>query len=176
MFSDEGMDTGDMLLKDTVSIDENMTFIELHDKLSELGVGTLGKTLEKIKAGNIERIKQNNNEASLAPLKPLRNKEICKIDWNKSSKTIHDLIRGLTPYPGAFTFYKGKRMKVFNSSYFACPTHKHRPGEIVEINKCDMSVATGDGLLVINDIQLENCRKICIEECGHNFMEGEKLE
>jgi methionyl-tRNA formyltransferase len=176
MYSDVGMDSGDMLLRDTLEIYENMNFKDLHDEMSILGAKTLKRTIEALENETLIPIKQNDDEATFANLKELKNKEIFRINWSKTSEEIHNLIRALDPYPGALTFYKGKRMKIHKSRYVENGQVSNKPGEIINISTCEMTVATGDGILNVSDIQMQNCRKMCIEECGHNLEIGEILE
>ena len=111
MYMDEGMDTGDIILKQELEISENETTGELWNRLSKIGGELLVKTLEKIEDGTAPRIKQ----APEFTLAPMLSKEIAKIDWkNKTAIEIKNLIRGLNPILGAYTTYKGKKIKIWN--------------------------------------------------------------
>ena len=112
IFMDEGIDTGDMILKKTIEIGENETFGELHDKLAEIGGELLIETLVQIKNKTAKREKQPETGASHAP--KIDNKT-CEIDWTLTSQKIHDKIRGLSPSPGAFTWIGGKKLKIYKS-------------------------------------------------------------
>jgi methionyl-tRNA formyltransferase len=112
MYMDEGMDTGDILLKREVDITENMTYQELYDILRGLGAELLSVTIEKILKGTLERVPQDHKLASTVSI---MKKEDGLIDWNKSAQEIHDLVRGTNPWPGAYTFYKGGRMKIWET-------------------------------------------------------------
>ena len=112
IYMDEGIDTGDMILKKPLEIGENETFGELHDRLAALGGEVLAETLNQIQNGTATREKQPENGVSYA--KKIDN-ETCEIDWGLPAQKIHDQIRGLSPVPAAFTFLDGKKLKVFKS-------------------------------------------------------------
>ena len=112
MLMDKGMDTGDMLLKAEVKIDENETCETLFDKLKDEGAELLKHTIVKIKEGKAVRVKQNEEEATYAPMIL---KEDTKIDWSKPAENIIWQIKGLSPAPGASTGLNGKRIKIFGA-------------------------------------------------------------
>ncbi len=172
MLTDEGMDTGDILLKRQVEITDDMTAGELHDKLSVIGAEVLKETLIKLREGTLERIPQNHEEATYAPM---IDRSIGEIDWNKSAWEIHNLVRGTNPWPGAYTFYKGDRMKVWKTRVAEGEYTRSKPGTICKITKEELIVETGEGFLSILEIQFDCCRKMGINECGHNLDEGEVL-
>lgn len=174
MYTDIGMDTGDMLLKGEIDITPDMTAGELHDKLSDLGAEVLGKTLEMLKEGNLKREKQCEAEATYAPI---MKKEVGQIDWNKNSNDIHNLVRGTNPWPGAFTEYCGEKMKIWKTETVKKDNVGLKPGTICETGKEGIIVAAGDGFVRILEVQFESCRKMCVEDylCGHKINEGEIL-
>jgi methionyl-tRNA formyltransferase len=178
MFMDKGMDTGDILKINEIEIDENMTSGQLHDLLAPLGAITLKETLESIKNGTLVRTKQNNEEASYAPM---IEKSEGEINWQNSARDIHNLVRGMDPWPCAFTYLKDKRMKVLKTcvtNVNNTPVYECRgvlPGKILNISRDGMQVLCGKGTITITDIQFDSCRGMCMEECWHNFDEGEKL-
>ena len=112
MYMAEGIDTGDMLLKESTEIGENETFGELHDRLAQIGGKLLLETLEQIKNGTAKREKQPETDA---PYVPKMGNDICEIDWNLTPREIHNKIRGLSPMPAAFTYLNGKKLKIFKS-------------------------------------------------------------
>lgn len=181
MYTDVGMDTGDILLKSEIEITDDMTAQELHDKLAVMGADVLKDTLLRLKDGTLERIPQSNEEATYAPM---MKKDLGRIDWTKSAWEIHNLVRGTNPWPGAFSCYKGCRTRVWKTRISketveniktegSCPVLK--PGAICKIEKEFLKVVTGKGLLEITEIQLDCCRKMSVEECWHNLDEGEVL-
>lgn len=175
MFTDIGMDTGDMLLKEELEIGPDMTFRELHDRMSLLGPKVLKETLEKLKEGKLRRIPQQAADATNAP--PIK-KEMGKISWGEKGRDIHNLVRGIDPFPGAFTFYKGQRMRVWKTcrtSGDGAGQRPDRPGRILNVSREGILVATGEGTLRITEVQLDSGRRMFVEEYlrGHQIDEGE---
>ena len=111
MLMNEGLDTGDMLLKDEVEIKDNMTAGELYNILKDRGADLLIDTIEKMKEGSITPVKQEGETFYAKML----NKEMAKINWNENAETVNNFIRGLNPWPIAYTFYKEKPMKIFEA-------------------------------------------------------------
>lgn len=173
MMMDEGLDTGDMLVKSEVEISQDMTTGELHDILKELGASALKQTLDLLKQGTLKRIPQNNDEATYAPM---ITKDIGKIDWKQSSHNIHNLVRGTNPWPGAFAYYRGERLKIWKTVLCDFPACSDKPGTICKIAKDALWVVTGDGAIKVTEVQFDNCRKMGVCECGHNVKTGEILE
>ncbi|HQA58184.1 MAG TPA: methionyl-tRNA formyltransferase [Acetivibrio sp.] len=174
MFTDVGMDTGDMLLKAEIEIPDDMTAGQLHDRLAVLGADVLKDTLLEIKNGTLRRIPQKEEEATYAPM--LSKADGC-IDWSKSSREIHNLVRGTNPWPGAFTQYEGKMMKVWATSVFNEEKHDKKPGTIVKVERERIIVACGLGMVEVKEVQFESCKRLCIGDfiCGHRMDEGEIL-
>ena len=117
-----------MLLRETVKIGENETAGELFDRLAPIGAQLLLKTLEGLEQGSIAPQKQNDQESTYASM---LDKNLSAVNWNKSSREVHNLIRGLTPWPTAYTVLEGKKLKLFGSSVSAA---KGGAGEIVSLN------------------------------------------
>ena len=159
MLMDVGLDTGDMLLKDEVEITEDMTAGNLHDILMERGADLLIKTIEGLSNGSIIPEKQSDDTFYAKML----NKELALIDWNNTAKDIHNLIRGLNPWPIAYTNYEDKSMKVYESKVLNETTNKE-PGTIVNVSKEGIKVATLDGILLIKKIQFPNGKPLTIEQ------------
>ncbi|MDQ2087151.1 methionyl-tRNA formyltransferase [Herbivorax sp. ANBcel31] len=172
MYTNEGMDTGDMLLKSEISISENMIVGELHDELSVLGAQVLKETLQKL--NELERIPQDKSEATYAPI---IKKEIGEINWSKSSNEVHNLIRGTNPWPGAFTYYTGSKMKVWKTEVVSEELHNCKPGTILKVNKEGILVCCGKGKINIKEVQFASCRRMCVGDyiCGNKIDEGEIL-
>lgn len=148
MQMDEGLDTGDMLIKAEVEIDINETAGELHDKLSALGADVLEKTIAALLKGELAPEKQNHNLFTYAPM---LSKELSPIDWNCSAKEVHNKIRGLSPWPSANAILSGKKVKIHKSVL----AHEKgtQAGEIVVADK-RLVVACGD-LNCIEIIELQ---------------------
>lgn len=183
MFMDEGMDTGDILLTRELAIDPDMNSQELFDQLKELGAKTLLETLKELERGTLKRLPQDHSKAVYAPM---ITKETGLIDWTKSAREIHNLVRGVNPWPGAYTFYKSNRMKVWKTAVLDLYTGigseneellkiagSQQPGKIIKISKQSIIAATGDGCLEIIELQFDNSRRLSVSECGHNMDEGE---
>ena len=174
MFMDVGVDTGDMLLKDEVEISDDCTAGELFDILKDRGADLLIETIDKVSKNEIERKKQDDKLSTHASM---LNKEMAHIDWNKSSKQIHDLIRGMNPWPIAYTDYNGDKMKVFKSS-FNGDKCTQEPGTILKADKKGIYVATGDGTLIIEKLQLPNGKPLEVSQFlnGHDIERGTILK
>lgn len=150
MQMDEGLDTGDMLIKGELEISENETAGELHDKLSVLGAEILEKTINSLLAGTLFAEKQNHDEFTYAPM---LSKELSPIDWNLSAKEIHNKIRGLSPWPSANAKLCGKTVKIHKS--ILTNENGGKPGEIIKADK-NLIVSCGDGKCIeIVELQAE---------------------
>ncbi len=173
MLMDVGLDTGDMLLKDEVEITRYMTSGELYEKLKNRGANLLVETIKKMQKGEITPIKQNDEESCYAPM---LNKEMAKIDWNKSAEVIHNHIRGLNPWPVATTQYEDKTMKIYESDFEEGKSDKE-VGTIVEVNKKGIKVATSNGVLIIKKLQFPNGKPLMVQDFlnGNTIEEGKRL-
>jgi methionyl-tRNA formyltransferase len=159
MLMDVGLDTGDMLLKDEVEITDDMTAGNLHDILMERGADLLIKTIEGLYNGTITPEKQPEETFYAKML----NKELALINWNNSAENIHNLVRGLNPWPIAYTNYEDKPMKIYESKVLR-EDSKREPGTIVSVSKEGMKVATQEGTLLIKKIQFPNGKPLTIEQ------------
>ncbi|WP_251860346.1 methionyl-tRNA formyltransferase [Clostridium sp. Marseille-Q2269] len=170
MFMDEGLDTGDMLLKNEVSIEDTMTAGELHDILMKSGSDLLVDTIKGLKEGTIKREKQENEDNIYASM---LNKKMAKIDWNKTSKEINLIIRGLNPWPVAYTQYKNEIMKIYSSNVLKEVSDKV-PGTILKVSKEGIKIATGHGIVCVTTIQFPGKKPMKVEEYikGHAIEEG----
>lgn len=124
---DAGLDTGDMLLKAEIPIEPEDTYEALAPKLSELGGPLLIRTLHGLKDGSVTRIPQDHHEATLAPL---LQKEDGRIDWNRTATEIWNRLRGFTPWPGAFTTFRGKNLNILKAQPAASGTEPLAPGQL----------------------------------------------
>ena len=141
MLMDEGLDTGDMLLKAEVEIGENETSAELWDRLSILAAQVLEETIEKLQKGELVRTKQDDSKSTYAPL---LSKSISEVDWNESAQNVHNKIRGLYSWPCAVTTIQDKVIKLMSSRL---AEGSGKAGEIVESNG-KLVIACGDGRCV----------------------------
>ncbi len=170
MAMDEGMDTGSILLQAEVPIGNEVTCETLHDRLAALGAQLLARTVEKMKAGEIRPVPQDHSKATYAP--PLK-KEDGRIHWEKGAAEIDRQIRALHPWPGAFTKWGDRLLKVLGGRIRErVPSGK--PGEVVWIGSDFIQVETGKDSYLIEEIQLEGKRKMTIREflSGHSISVG----
>ncbi len=170
MMTDAGMDTGDILMTDRYPISENMTMGELHDALSELGPVTLRKTLAALKDGNLVRTPQNQAAASYAPMV---NRETGKIDWSRSAREIHNLVRGTNPFPVSYSFDEtGARIKIWRTLLTGMERPSGcEPGAVIGASKDGVLVAAGDGVIKITEMQGPSAKKMAAGE----YINGHKI-
>ncbi|MCM8710569.1 methionyl-tRNA formyltransferase [Clostridium sp. SYSU_GA19001] len=162
MLMDVGLDTGDMLLKSKYEINENMTYGEFYDILKQDGAELLIQTIKKILKNEIIPEKQDHSKSTYAPM---LNKEIAKINWALKNKEIKNLIRGLNPWPVAYTQYNGDIMKIYEAEAIDANINiKKIPGQILSVGKKGIEVATGEGILLIKKIQFPGGKPLSVEE------------
>ncbi len=173
-FLQEKVDTGNIILQARVAIGENETASELHDKLAEVGAEIVLQTVRLIELGKVQPRAQDE---SLVTPAPKIYKEMCKIDWTKSAREVHNFVRGLSPDPCAFTFHNAKMLNVYRTKRAGKKVNGSRPGELVNPSSKELLVATGDELLAIEEIQLEGKKKMGIEEFlrGYQFEKGQRF-
>ena len=157
MFMDAGLDTGDMLLKKTFPIGEDTTLEEVHDGLMGIGADLLIETLEQLSAGTLQRTPQTG-ESNYAPM---LTRETGHIDWRKPAQQVHDLVRGLNSWPGAYTFLKGEKYKIWRTKVTGAQTEA-QPGAILTADlQQGLQVAAGDGqVLAITELQAPGKKKM----------------
>ena len=169
MFMDTGLDTGDMLLKREVPLTEDMNLSGLHDLLMMEGAELLRETVKKISEGSIVREKQDD---SLSCYAPMITKETGRINWGKTSGEIHNLVRGLDPNPGAYTFLEGKKYKILKTKKIGEKAGPGTPGTILEAGSEGIDVVTGDGILRILELQAPGGKRM---ESG-DYLRGHSME
>lgn len=168
MYMAEGLDTGDMIEKIEVTLDKKETGGSLHDKLAVLGGKLIVSTLDKLENGTAVRETQNEDESTYA--KKL-DKNLGRIDFNKSALEIERLVRGLNPWPSAFTKLNGLVMKIWEAEVVESQMES-TPGEIAEIRKDMLLVGTGENLLGITHLQLQGKKRMSVED----FLRGKSLQ
>ena len=170
MYMDIGMDTGDMILKQEVEIGENETTGELWDRLAIIGADLLVKTLKQIEKGTAPRIKQSDDFT----MAPMLNKEISKIDWQeKTAKQIKNLVRGLNPIMGAYSYLNGKKIKFWKVEVEEDTNSNQENGTVIKANDKDgLYIKAKDGVLKIIEIQGENAKRMN----ANDFLRGNKIE
>jgi methionyl-tRNA formyltransferase len=172
MLMDEGMDTGAMLLQERVPILPEDTAGSLSTRLAEVGGRLLVQTIERLKAGILAPTPQDHSQASLAPL---LKKEDGLIDWTRPAVEIERRIRGLSPWPGAFTFAGGERWTMWRAA--VTDAGSGPPGRILSAAKEGIAVATGQGAILITDLQPANSRRMTAAQylAGHHVAPGTEL-
>lgn len=156
MFMEKGLDTGDMLKKVRVELDEKETGDSLHDKLSLLGGPLILEVLEELKIGTAVRIRQEDDKSTYA--KQL-DKKMGRIDWTKPAREIERLIRGLNSWPSAYTDLDGRTLKIWAADVLD-KTPGKAPGSIVGITRDSIEVSTGEGVLAVREVQLEGKKRM----------------
>ena len=176
MYMDIGMDTGDMILKEEVSIGEDETTGELWDKLSEVGAKLLVKTLKQIEDGTATRIPQGE-DFSMAPM---LNKEMSKINWNsQSAQEIKNLVRGLNPIMGTYSYLNDKKIKFWKVDVLPFENENVENGTILKSNSKDgLYIKAKDGMIKVLEIQGENSKRMPIQDFlrGNELEEGKRFE
>ena len=170
MVMDEGMDTGDILLQAEIPIGDEETCESLHDRLASLGARLLRETLEKMRSGNIRPLSQDHSKATYAP--PLK-KEDGHIIWKKEAKEIDRQVRGFNPWPGAFTQWGDRLLKIYKGEIKeGTPTGK--TGAVVWVGSDFIEVETGKDSYRIEEVQLEGRKRMAIRDflSGHPVSVG----
>ncbi|QEY34034.1 methionyl-tRNA formyltransferase [Caproiciproducens galactitolivorans] len=166
MYMAEGLDTGDMLLKEKIEIGSEETAGELHDRLSQLGAELIIKTLEGIEKGAIQRIPQGDSETCYASM---LTKELSHIDWNKPAQEIHNLVRGLSPWPVADTTFHGKLLKIYKTKIV--DGYSGEAGHPVNANGVFIVCCGGNTALELLEVQYEGKKRMS----GKDFLRGHPI-
>ena len=164
MYMDEGLDTGDILLQRKIDISPSETGATLHDRLAQIAPEALLESLRLLAAGNAPRIPQDQ---ALATYAPKLNREAGRLNWNESVEAIERKIRAYNPWPGAFTEFSGRNLKIFAASIVDL---RGKPGQILRKDR-ELVVATSDRALSLTDVQLEGKRRMSAAE----FLRGRTL-
>ncbi|MDO5591621.1 MAG: methionyl-tRNA formyltransferase [Bacillota bacterium] len=189
MQMNEGLDTGDILMQESIPLSADETAGSLYDKLSSMGGPLLLKALDAIEAGTVTPVPQGDSGTHYA--KMLR-KEMGNIDWTKSAEEIGRLVRGLNPWPSAYTHWNGKMLKIWMAetvtqeelSALGCDEKngmdlkEAQPGTVMIVTKDTLMVQTGDGLLALTELQMEGKKRMPVQAflMGCRLQTGEKLE
>lgn len=168
MQMDTGVDTGDMLLKEEVVIEADETGGSLHDKLMVLGGPLVLKTLDGLVDGSIQPIKQDDASANYIPM---LSKELGNIKWSDEAVVIERLIRGLNPWPSAYTGLNGKLLKVWEATVIE-HHQASEPGTVIQVDKQGILVACGQGALMLTSVQLQGKKRMAAAD----FVRGYKVE
>ncbi len=154
MQMDAGIDTGDILLQETLQIESTDTGESLFDKLSVLGAKTIVKALPMIEKGELTPIKQDDSKSNYAKM---LKKEMGLIDWNNSAEVIERYVRGLNSWPSAYSYINGKQLKIWKAEVVEA---NGNPGEVIAVDKNSVTVACGQNALKLIEIQLEGKKRM----------------
>ena len=152
MFIEEGLDCGDMLLRRAIPIGPDEDVASLHDRLSLLGADMLIEALDLLERGQVEAVPQNDDLATYAPM---LNKEDEKLDWTLPAAALHNRIRGMNPFPGVYTWYNGKRLKIKKAALAQGESVCCAPGEILALDGETVKVGAGSGAVILQAVQPE---------------------
>ena len=174
MQMDEGLDTGDMLEKTEIILDEKETGGSLHDKLAEAGAKLCVHTLDKLVQGDLTPQKQGESPTEYARM---LDKKLGDINWEQSAVEIERLIRGLNPWPSAYTDWNGKTMKIWEADAVPGENTEKAPGTITDVTKDDFAVQTGDGQLRVRVLQIPGKKRMEADAFlrGYQVKVGEHL-
>lgn len=168
MEMEKGLDTGDMISKASIPIDTEDDYISMHDKLASLGGELLISTLEDIKTGKAKVTPQDDSLSSYASM---IYKNTGKIDWNTSGRDIINLIRGVVPWPGAFTSYKGETLKIYKSE-LTDRLNKDESGKIVKVSNEGLFINCADSTLIVKELQFPNKKRMQVKD----YLKGNTIE
>jgi len=154
MLMDVGLDTGPMLLKRSTPIHENEDIVSLHDRMSVMGAELLSETLDRLAAADIEPQNQDGGQSSYAPM---LKKEDGQVNWARDARSIHNQVRGLVVWPGAYTFLDGQVLKIYRS---CIGTGSGMPGQVLRADKKGLEVACLTGSLIIEEVQLAGKKRL----------------
>lgn len=163
MFMDEGLDTGDILLQSKVSINGDETSEELKKRLSVIGADLLIKTLKELENGTLERIKQDDSQATLSP--PL-DKITGDIDWQKTAQEIHNLVRGSNPWPIAHTLLRGKNFKIYKTR--VSTYRSYYPGKVISTDPLIVGCGNNTSLELL-EVQIEGKKRMTASDFSRGY-------
>lgn len=153
MRMEAGLDTGDILLQAALPLSDDDNLGTLEPKLAELGAALLAQTLDALARGDCPRLPQDPALVTLAPSLP---PETGALDWTRPARDLHNLVRGVTPRPGAYTLWQGKRLKVLRTRLVDAATDERQPGRVEKIDRDGITVKTGAGALRLEEVQPES--------------------
>jgi methionyl-tRNA formyltransferase len=173
MLMDVGLDTGDMLIKRATEIGDEETAGELHNRLALLGREAMEETLRRLCDGTLRPEPQDDAQSNYAPM---MKKEDGRIDWSRSATVIHNLVRGLTPWPGAFTLWDGQMLKLGRTLAEEGPAAE--PGTVLSADADGVCIACGEGVLRVRELQLAGKKKLPASDFlrGASLSAGARLE
>ena len=173
-FIEKKVDTGDLILQQEVSIYPNDTAGDLHDRLAAVGSELIVQTVDLIEKGSVKSIPQSGE---ITPAPKIR-AEHCFIQWNQSAESIVNQIRALSPFPGAYTFWQDKRMKLYLASVDSEIEQTNvDPGKVIDLSEEGIRIMTGMGVLRFRELQIEGKKRLDVEAFlrGHNLKKGDSF-
>ena len=171
----EKMDAGDIIVQKDLAIADEDNAMSLRVKMAEMGARLLLETVDSIENNTYRLIKQDERTVSFAPkLK----KEDGHIDWSQNAVAIHNRVRGLLPWPGAFNFMAGRQLKILKTKILSRDKGQYHPGEVIEITPEGFAVAAANGAVLVTEVHLESAKPMSAKEfiLGHKLAVGSKLE
>jgi len=173
MLMEEGMDTGAILLQERMTIEPQDTAGSLSVRMAALGGRLLSETMKRLKSGTLMPSRQDDRQATLAPI---LKKEDGLVDWHEPARSLANRIRGMSPWPGAYTFSHADRWVLWKAAPLSEPASA-APGTVVHVSKQALHVATGDGLLAVTELQVANSRRMMVAQylAGHPIQPGLRL-
>ena len=170
MKMEEGLDTGDMIMKCEVEIIDDDDYLSMHNKLANIGSRLIVKTMEDILNNNVSYTPQDSTNSTYAPM---IYKNTGKIDWSKSGKDIYNLVRGLKPWPIAHTDYNGENIKIHNVEYLI-KQNDELNGLICKVDKEGIYVSVNDGYIIIKELQFPGKKVLTVKQylAGNRINEG----
>ena len=168
MYMAKGLDSGDMILKAEEKIKDDDTYGTLYDRLSYIGADLLIKTLDLIERGEVVRVPQNDDDATLAPM---ITRDMEHIDWNNTSENVVNLIKGLNPQPVSYTMYNDEKLKIWFAEVEKTE-YSGQIGEIVDVRKKDFVVKTKKGAVAVKEVQAQGGKKMTADA----YMRGHTIE
>lgn len=168
MYMAKGLDSGDMILKAEEKIKDDDTYGTLYDRLSYIGADLLIKTLDLIERGEVVRVPQNDDDATLAPM---ITRDMEHIDWNNTSENVVNLIKGLNPQPVSYTMYNDEKLKIWFAEVEKTE-YSGEIGEIVDVRKKDFVVKTKKGAVAVKEVQAQGGKKMTTDA----YMRGHTIE
>lgn len=171
----ETLDAGDIFAQAKVTIEEDDTAVTLKAKIAELGAECLCQTIDALESNTQDLKRQDDAKATHASK---LTKKMGVISWKKSAKEIHDLARGLLPWPTAYTYYKNKLLKILETDVISKDSSAYQPGELIEILDNGFLVAAGTSCLLIREVHLESSKRMDAKSfsIGHEISPGYKFE
>lgn len=168
-FIEKEIDTGNIIKQTKIEIGENETAGQLHDRMMMIGAQTLLETVDLIKEGKAEGINQDNFKESAKRKAPKIFKKDCEINWNLTAQTIHDFVRGLSPYPASWARIDDKTFKILKG--IPTSTHSVNPGGIITDNKTFLHIGTSDFNYEIHELQMQGKKRMPVADFlrGYNF-------